>query len=194
MTKILAVHGKAQSGKGTTVSKVIEIYKSHGKTGVEVNFADKLKDVVSDLFRIPRELMETTEGKKTHIEQFDLTVREILQKFGTDLARTIYEDIWVWNLQQTINDLRDSVDIICVSDMRFPNEYEIMKNEGACLLKTIRPNFVIEQHSHASETALDHITQWHSVCMSPTVEGVEENAEKLAKLLLNDVELLLNEY
>jgi len=189
--KILAIHGKAQSGKGTTVSKVIEVYKAHGKTGVEINFADKLKDIVCDLFRIPRELMDTTEGKNTYIKQFDLTVREILQRFGTEVARNIYEDIWVWNLQQIIRDHIDT-DIICVSDMRFPNEYEMMKKEGAILLKTIRPGFVIDQHSHHSEIALDHITEWHSLCISETVVGVEENAEKIALLLVNDVELELD--
>lgn len=182
---ILAIHGKAQSGKGTTVAKVIEIFEKEGYKAVELNFADKLKDASANIFRIPRELMDTTEGKKTYLPLFKMTVREVLQQFGTEGCRGIYKDIWVWNVQQDIIEFRKkNYDIVCVADMRFPNEYWTMKKDGAFLLKTVRPDYTIKEDSHSSETALDHITDWHSVCNVDTPKKVVKHAETLARKLI----------
>lgn len=179
---ILAVHGKAQSGKGTTVAKVIEIFKNEGLKAAEVNFADRLKDAAAQIFRIPRELMNTTEGKKTFLPHFKMSVREVLQKFGTEGCRAIYKDIWVWNVKQSIQEFKEqNYDIVCIADMRFPNEYWAMRAAGAILLKTIRPDHAIQEDSHTSEIALDHIKVWDSICIARTVEEVETLAEDLAK-------------
>lgn len=179
---ILAIHGKAQSGKGTTVAKVIEIFKNEGLKAAEVNFADRLKDAAALIFRIPRVLMNTTEGKKTFLPHFKMSVREVLQKFGTEGCRSIYKDIWVWNIKQSIQEFKDqNYDIVCIGDMRFPNEYWAMREENAILLKTIRPDYKIQEDSHTSETALDHIKVWDSICIARTPEEVEILAEGLAR-------------
>lgn len=179
---ILAVHGKAQSGKSTTVAKVIEIFKNEGLKAAEVNFADRLKDAAALIFRIPRELMNTTEGKKTFLPHFKMSVREVLQKFGTEGCRAIYKDIWVWNIKQSIQEFKNqNYDIVCIGDMRFPNEYWAMRAEDAILLKTIRPDHAIQEDSHASENALDNIKVWDSICIAHTPEEVEILAEGLAK-------------
>lgn len=179
---ILAIHGKAQSGKGTTMAKVIEIFEKEGLKAAEANFADRLKDAVALIFRIPRELMDTTEGKKTYLPHFQMTVREVLQQFGTEGCRGIYKDIWVWNIQQDIIEFKNKdYDIICIGDMRFPNEYWAMREASAILLKTIRPNHAIQEDAHSSETALDHIKVWDSICIAHTPEEVESLAEDLAR-------------
>ncbi len=184
--KILAVHGKAQSGKSTTVAKVIEIYEKEGLKAAEANFADRLKDAVAFIFRIPRELMNTTSGKETVLPHFKMTIREVLQKFGTEGCREIYEDIWVWNLRQTIQEFRDKkYDIVCIGDMRFPNEYWAMRGDAAVLLKTTRPNHTIKEDLHSSETALDHIKVWDSICTANTSEKVEAHAERLAQDIIS---------
>ena len=185
---ILAVHGKAQSGKGTTVAKVIEIFEKEGLKAAETNFADRLKAAAAFIFRIPRELMDTTEGKETFLPHFKMTIREVLQKFGTEGCRGIYKDIWVWNIQQDIIEFKNkNYDIVCVGDMRFPNEYWTMRADGAILLKTTRPNHKIKEDSHSSETALDHIKVWDSICIADTPEKVEAHAENLARDIISGV-------
>lgn len=186
--KILAVHGKAQSGKGTIVAKVIEIYEQEGLKVAETNFADRLKESAAFIFHIPRELMNTTKGKETYLPHFKMTVREVLQKFGTEGCREIYKDIWVWNIQQSIQEFRaKKYDLVCVGDLRFPNEYWAMKKDGAILLKTTRPNYTIKEDSHSSETALDHITMWDSICIADTPEKIEVHAENLARDIISGV-------
>ena len=43
---------------------------------------------------------------------------------------------------------------VVIDDLRFPNEYEMLKDIGACLVKITRPGYT-KQHDHPSDGALD---------------------------------------
>lgn len=122
----------------------------------QVAFADKLKAVLSIIFNLGsyrnlyNENIKNSEnslkikGEDGHI----LTYRELLQKFGTEVGRTIDKDLWINSLFLNLD--RNSNYII--TDVRFINEAEACLENEAIL---IRVNRNTNQMQHSSETDLD---------------------------------------
>jgi hypothetical protein len=91
----------------------------------------------------------------------------LLQVLGTEVFRTIDPDIWVRVLLDTIKEQQP--DVALVTDMRFPNEAQAIRDAGGFLVNVSRLNedntpWVSPDRSatHPSETALDTWTQWDS--------------------------------
>ena len=183
--KVIAVHGKAQSGKGTFISAIFNEYQKHNPNAkvVEINFADTLKEAVNLIFRIPMEDMYSPKGKEKFLPQFNTTVRDILQQFGTEGCRRIYQDIWVWNVMQKILEHQDlGYDIVGCSDLRFRNEYDALKKIDALTVKTIRVGYDgINESTHQSEIDLDDIDDWNLICKAKNVLEVHDIATEFTK-------------
>lgn len=142
ITMIHALIGFSGSGKDTAGNIIASFALSEGKTVKKMSFGAKLKDVVSILFGYPRDMLEgnTPESrvwretidpvweKLLGISQF--TPRMALQLIGTDLFRNhFHQDIWVIALQQEIVECK--ADLIVITDVRFPNEIDMLKELGA---------------------------------------------------------------
>jgi len=206
---IVGISGKAESGKDTFTEIVTEMLTSFdpGIRIERIRFADKLKEAAALIFDLVYEEMETPEGKRMPLEHFGgLTPREILQKLGTDVARKIFPDIWVWNVQRTLWYLRrygvksrkelveatshQPVDFVFVTDVRFPNEVSGLREEGAILVRLERPGHYIPQHDHPSETALDGvISEFDYVYSCVNVEELKEAAKEFTALLIDKVKI-----
>lgn len=101
-----------------------------------------------------------------HMEKKEMTVRDLLQKIGTDCMRNhLHVNTWVNALfadyrEESIYDPRsktgggDGSNWI-ISDMRFPNEMEAVKERGGMTVRVVRPNNPYPSPDHASETSLD---------------------------------------
>ena len=58
----------------------------------------------------------------------EITPRWVLQYWGTEVCRrAFHDDIWIASLE---NKIRNSKDNIVISDCRFPNEIDAIKNAG----------------------------------------------------------------
>jgi hypothetical protein len=117
----------AISDSGSNIMSAFEIRK----------FADKLKDIVCMLIGCKRYELEQQKFKQMKLgpEWGGITVREMLQRIGTDLFRKgLSENTWV---NATFADVKpDSMWII--SDMRFPNEFDKIKTMGGITIKVVR--------------------------------------------------------
>ena len=90
---------------------------------------------------------------KPLLEQFSFTtVRELLQKLGTDIIRRLNPD---WHVIHTLRHISElpSGSIICVDDVRFKNELEAFKRNGAKTFFVIRTNAETVSN-HESETSI----------------------------------------
>ena len=133
---VIALCGLIGSGKDTVADFLVT---EHGFK--RASFAGTLKDAVAAVFGWDREMLEgkSKEGREWR-EQVDpwwakrlgipdLTPRLMLQLWGTEVCRKgFHNDIWVASVE---NQLRNTKDNIVISDCRFPNEVEAMRNAGA---------------------------------------------------------------
>lgn len=127
-------------GKDEAVSYLI---KKLG--GVKISFSEPLYEIMhyaQDKCGFPR-------GKD----------RKFLQYVGTEWARTINNDVWV-NI--AIDKSHDkNINNFYISDLRFPNEFEILKKSGWTCVKIVRPHQENREGSgsecHYSEVVLDSV-------------------------------------
>ena len=140
---IVTISGFIGSGKDTA-SEYLQ--KKHGFQ--QVSFAGALKDAVSSVFGWDREMIEgKTAESRAWREQVDawwanrldmpqLTPRWILQYWGTEVCRQgFHDDIWIASLENRI--LRNSGHVV-ISDARFPNELQTVKNLGGISVHVVR--------------------------------------------------------
>lgn len=83
-------------------------------------------------------------------ESASMTVREVLQFFGTDVCRRMYDNVWADACVRKIE--REESEFAIVADCRFPNEVEAVQNAGG---KVIRLTRHISEDAHESELILD---------------------------------------
>jgi len=80
-----------------------------------------------------------------------MLAREILQVVGTDIVRAIYNEAWAEATAKKIK--KEKSQCALVSDVRFPDEVEILEKNGGIVIWQTRNPFVGEDQ-HASECAL----------------------------------------
>ena len=167
---IIGISGYSGSGKDLVGTIIQEI--SLNKWNIK-KWAGKLKTIASILTGIPVENFEDQEFKKTLLGpewgtvkdiplngvpvfadiQFNslITVRDFLQKLGTDAIRdNLHENTWV---NATLADYTTESNWI-ITDTRFPNEAEAIKKAGGIVIRINRPG-VQPINPHPSETSLD---------------------------------------
>ena len=139
---ILGICGLISSGKDTIADYLTTSYGFK-----RISFAASLKDAVSMVFGWDRELLEgTTKSSREWREKKDewwsnrlgieITPRWVLQYWGTDIFRKhFHTDIWVASAE---NKLRQSTDNIVITDCRFANEIDAVKNAGGITLRVER--------------------------------------------------------
>jgi len=91
----------------------------------------------------------------------------ILQWYGTDVARKANPNTWVEALDRRLS--HDNPEIALVTDVRFPNEAEYIKQNGGFMVEVRRYKDGIQfidagrDPKHVSETALDGYEGWDYV-------------------------------
>ncbi len=174
MMNIIAFSGKKQSGKTTAVDDIMLLVTAMGIQVVALNFADKLKEIVLDLF-IPQEWewgIDELNDNKTKKLPMGMDVRGCLQWFGTDVCRAKYPDIWVNAVNKKLNWIKGNYAedvVILVGDVRFPNEVRAVQ-EGGHVIRLLRNP---HNDQHESETALDVMTR--SGALGPSFTIAERN-------------------
>jgi hypothetical protein len=136
---IIGITGFISSGKDTAANYFVA---QHGFK--RDSFAGALKDAVASVFGWDRELLEgLTPEARIWREQVDpwwstrlkipkLTPRWVLQYWGTNVCRFgFHDDIWIAALE---NRLRHRNGHTVISDVRFPNEIQAIRNAGGIII------------------------------------------------------------
>jgi hypothetical protein len=169
------------SGKSTIANYLVE---KHGF--VLVKFAEPLKAMIETLVPFlnpmcvdPKDYTEGSEKEKKLFGFDGLTTRRLMQTLGTEWGRnTIMDDFWVRIAKNRINTIRafshGEVGGIVIDDLRFPNEYQVLKELGAEFWKVERPD-AVEYVEHASEGLLNN----HYFNISVDNDGSTKDLEDL---------------
>lgn len=155
--KVIGIMGKKFHGKDTVADHIVKKYGYN-----KISYADPLKEGCRQIFGLDDEQLY---GSKKEVidEYWGVTPRTILQYVGTDLFRNqlsniipdIDKNIWIKRMERTFIDNPDKSYII--ADVRFPNEFEMIKRHGGIIIKVVRPDIKSED-THASETNIDKMT------------------------------------
>lgn len=88
-----------------------------------------------------------------------VTVRRMLQWWGTEYRRRQDPDYWVKAWEGAYRQLKTTTQHVLVDDVRFPNEVEVVHHNGGVLVRVERPGFN-GANDHSSENSLDDFRQW----------------------------------
>ena len=118
--KVIAFCGFEQSGKNYSCKRLITTMGF-----IKTSFAHVLRDIAFSTLGIPFEegMEKYEEFKKTKIYE-DLTFRNILENLGS-AVRKYDEDFWARGVLRFIQSTHKN---ICIDDLRYPNEYRVLKN------------------------------------------------------------------
>lgn len=116
--------------------------------------AYKLKQIASILLNVPVTKFEDRDFKDIQlpVEWDYMTIRTFLQKLGTEAMREgLHQNTWANAFWSDFDEYNDHW---LITDIRFPNEYESVKDRNGIVIKVVR-DIEIPKHEHESETALD---------------------------------------
>lgn len=172
---IIGISGKKQCGKDTVckIIKALDIWNRYGdgdmltfvkmllKTPSPLGsiwykhaYADKLKQVLSIILNVDVVAFEDNIFKMSNSEIAKpeggyYTNRELLQRFGTEVGRSISPTLWVDALFTNYSE----DDHWIIPDVRFPSEAKAIKDRGGIVIRVDRET--LSHDNHPSETALD---------------------------------------
>ena len=142
---IVGITGYKGHGKDTIGNYLIEKYNF-----IRLAYGDPIKDICRTVFSFTDEQLYSYEGKERVDEFWKHTPRELFQFIGTqlfrkrlpELCKNLSEDIWVNVLYKKIIDkYRENPEKntrFVITDVRFPNEFDLIKRLGGTTLRVIR--------------------------------------------------------
>jgi hypothetical protein len=180
---IIGINGYAGSGKDTvgtiiqylqtipsnvSLEDVLDFPLTHQwwleeASGWEVKkWAGTLKTMANLFTGIPVEKFEDQDFKKTMLgSEWNMSVRDFLQKLGTDAIRDgLHTNAWVNALMADYkkidynDDEQPEYPNWIITDTRFPNEAQAIKDAGGLVIRVDRPG-VKPINNHPSEIGLD---------------------------------------
>ena len=172
---IIGISGKAQSGKDTVCKMIVytiwyyncsqrlqpfslehynNTYEKFGDVidftcWYKTSFANKLKQCLSNILNVSISKFEDNKFKKSEVEWLGITVRELLQKFGTAIRNEVSDDFWV---KACLNNLEKDDDYL-ITDVRFKSEAKGIKDLEGIIVRVNREG--AGAGNHISEIDLD---------------------------------------
>lgn len=199
MKTVILLSGKMQSGKNQFAVFLKEQYLANAKVVVDEMFAKGVKDGCKEDFHDLAVILNSIADKvgNPDIEKM-LRISEdnwyenktpitrcLLQTYGTNIMRArVDPDWWVLQLKERVS--KSVADVILVSDVRFPNEIEVVRpsTDDNYKLVVVRINRTIDrvgdEHEHESEKALDTYTNFDfSIDNDGSLEDLKQKAGEL---------------
>ena len=175
---IIGIAGPAQSGKSTMAGEFRRIVEFRGQKYVEQPFAGPLKRMLASIGVDTSSL-----SKNAPVAFLDgrITPRVMMQTLGTEWGRSLLPDLWlrVWQ-----HELDDSANTVCVPDVRFDNEAELIRELGGVIIHIQRKPTadMLAVPAHASEAG---IRKEKGDIIFRNDRGIEKMARLAASILDN---------
>lgn len=157
--KIIGITGRARTGKDTLANFLVE---DHGF--LKLSFAAPIRAFASDITGIPVAELENGPAKEAPLEWLGgVSPRYIMQTVGTEWGRDMIDrDLWVKVVEQKIRQARRSGAAgVVISDVRFDNEAEFIRQWGGRVVELARPGTAaVAAHSSEDGIETDLIDAW----------------------------------
>lgn len=184
MPQLVGFSGKKRSGKDTGGDILINKYGY-----IQYAFAGPLKAACQEIFMFS-EAQTNGNDKEVQDDRWGITARKVFQIFGTEMFREkladffpemegIKENFWIYRFQLWYENLmKENPDAkVVVTDVRFPNEAEIVKKLGGIVIKVER-NTCSNTDMHSSEKNIDLIRGDFNIENNGTLQEYYTKIEK----------------
>lgn len=161
--KILGFTGKKKHGKTTASSHATQVLKEKGYEVMHVRFKDAIIDTMNSKLDKTLGLLgdHYTMSREQLFDEKPPMMRVLMQEVGTEIYRAVNPDYWVlewyrkmFAVAQEAKDIGKLV--ILTDDVRFMNEYQLLKAKGGTLLRINRTGYDDGVgNNHATETEMD---------------------------------------
>lgn len=176
--RIIGFTGYKGSGKS-------EAAKALYDNAIQVNFADALKEMFKDLTTFNALYGPSEVRNSTCIRGTDVTVRVALQTVGVAM-RELDPDFWVKLWKARIQHIKDTYPLNpivykywTVTDVRFPNEAEAIRDMGGCIIKLSRGTNTYD--NHVSELPLPEHLVDITIANNSTIKHLHNEVRKIAE-------------
>ncbi len=174
---IIGLSGYAQSGKDSTAELLCLNY---GYT--RLAFADPMRQalmIINPKLDSITRVSDFVGDYGWDVAKKNPEVRRLLQVLGTDFGRKMLgDDVWINIALSGIK----SEDKIVISDVRYPNEAQAIKNLSGSLWRINRHNHSAV-NGHTSEHAMDNYMFNHVIYNDGTLDDLSDEVFMLAKEL-----------
>ena len=178
---IIGLIGLKRSGKDTFADYIVNKYNYE-----KYSFAGPLKKACQIMFCLSDEQVNG-ELKEDIDPRFGLSPREILQFMGTEIMResfpkisenyTVKESFWIYRFKIWYE--KSNIRNLVISDVRFQDEVEMIKNMGGIVIKINNPklnNVAVDVHKSEN---VDDLPYDYVIQNGGTFEEYYENIKKL---------------
>lgn len=168
MTSLVAFMGPKGHGK-TTAAGALEAYGYH-----HVNFATPLKASCKIIFGLTDDELENPVLKERVLDRWPfLTPRHIMQQVGSELYRAWLPETWTQAFFRVASEHLERDECVVLSDLRFVNEAEVIRNLGGIIIKVVDPRKEMpSESSHVSETEASRILADFVIRNSGTIDDL----------------------
>lgn len=146
--KIIALTGPKGSGKDTVGMLIKDMYPHLNPSTIA--FADPIKKTINHIFNLSDQsdytydrLKRATLKLKDEEEHYSIEGRRLVREIGM-LMRSYDEKQFTNYVVEQIQSKPDNLWV--VTDLRFDNEYIVLKNLGAKVVKILRPSYNYDGH------------------------------------------------
>ena len=105
--------------------------------------------------------------------------RRLLQVIGTDFIRASDTDFWARIVDNQIHALDETkTDIVFITDVRFPNEADMVRNLGGKIIRIYRDG-VGPQSQHPSEVTMDDYPHIHHTIAAGSLDELRNHVHAI---------------
>lgn len=157
MSLIIALTGPKGSGKDTVAQLIRELYPDYQVNAIA--FADPIKKVIEHIFQLPisgiglEDHQAYDKFKRTRmtfnlpgISMQGIDARHVVREIGMLMRSYDEKQFNRYVREQVLSGDRQGKRIDVVTDLRFDNEYLMLKEIGAKIIKINRPDYHYDGH------------------------------------------------
>ena len=181
---IIGISGKKYSGKDTIADHIVKKFGF-----VKISFGDTLKKALKVIFNFNDEQLYG--NKKEVVDNYwKVSPREMMQYVGTDLFRNkmkadypnICDNIWILSVQKQIELLNAAgKSNIVISDVRFENEYNMIRSAEGKIIHVVRNN-IVNSDVHESENSINDTFEFDYTVRNNTLEELYSNIDTFVNI------------
>ncbi len=170
--KIYLVAGKSGSGKNTVARIIQEFYQNQNKKALITEYSKYLKLYAKEILNWQGEEPKP----RKFLQDTSITIRDNLDK-PLMLVNRMLEDILIYSLY---------VDVVIISDVRYPEEITEIKNRypdttSIYVINQFAPSkLTLEEQTHITETAFEEYTDFD---LTITNDDLNKLPEKIYNFL-----------